>query len=159
MKDVLKYVKPLLKEGHDFVVATIVKQEGSAPRKLGTRMLILDNFQGKGTIGGGLLEAQVIAEAQDVLSKGESKIIQFRLTGRDASEADMLCGGNVEVFLNPISAKDKNFAEVFDAVEEVLQRGGRGILVEEVTPGIPGNYDPKEANLRWLFIVEGGGKR
>jgi xanthine dehydrogenase accessory factor len=121
-------------------------------------MVITEDGMGRGTIGGGVLEAQVLAEAPGLLKTGEGKVIEFRLTGEDVAESGMLCGGNADVFLDPVPTTDKNVAGVFALAESVLQKGGRGILVEEITPGrLPGDEE-RDSRLRWLFLAEGVGQ-
>lgn len=156
MKKLLRNIRSLLDKGHGLVVATIIKQIGSTPRELGTRMIVSDVGQGCGTIGGGILEAKVVAEAPIALHTGEAKSIHFQLNGKDAAESDMLCGGNVDIFLDPIPAADKNFASVIAAAEDTFQKGGRGVLFEKVSAGVYADCDPRVSNLRWLFLGEGG---
>ena len=103
-----------------------------------------------------MLEAKVMSEAQMVLQSGEAKLIQFQLTGKDAAESDMLCGGNVEVFLDPVPKTDKNFAGVTAAAEAVTKKDERGVLFEKVSAGVPDDYDPLVYNFRWLFLSESG---
>lgn len=94
------YSKELLEQGKkgDQILATIVGKEGSAPRGLGTKLLISATGQ-TGTIGGGLLEAQVVEKAREMLESGEPVTLsQMGLTPAQ-TEDTMACGGLVTVLL------------------------------------------------------------
>ena len=87
------------------VLATIVAKEGSAPRDIGTKMLLTPDGQ-TGTIGGGLLEADVLRAGREMLASGERyRLAQFALTPARTQET-MACGGAVEVFLERLDGKD-----------------------------------------------------
>lgn len=80
------------------ILATIVAKEGSAPRGIGTKLLVSREGQ-TGTIGGGLLEAQVIAEAWEMLRAGDGvRLVTLGLTPAQTQDT-MACGGRVTVLL------------------------------------------------------------
>ena len=93
------------------VLATIVSRRGSTPRQAGTRMLIRRDRTTAGTIGGGCMEAEVIREALQLMAESrlerstadgcpyKAEIFQVDLTGRTGAQADMLCGGAMDVLL------------------------------------------------------------
>lgn len=98
------YSKELLEAGGtgEGILATIVAKEGSAPRGLGTKLLVTAQGQ-TGTIGGGLLEAQVIAAARQMLAAGEeTRLDSFGLTPAQTQDT-MACGGQVTVLLERLS--------------------------------------------------------
>ena len=86
------------------VLATIVSRRGSAPRAVGTKMLILQDGRIVGTIGGGCLEAKVIARARELMAQPDTEAVLFEadLTADAAEEDGMVCGGVLEVFLEEL---------------------------------------------------------
>lgn len=86
------------------ILATIVTRKGSAPRAVGTKMLILPDGNCIGTIGGGCMEADVVRKARTLMGQNESNVQLCRvdMTGADAEEEGMVCGGIVDVFLEKI---------------------------------------------------------
>ncbi len=68
-------------------------------------MLVRSDGSILGSIGGGSLEAQVCREAREVITDGKSRVLQFDLTGNEVAEEGMICGGNMEVFVEPIMTK------------------------------------------------------
>ena len=124
-----------LKKANDLCLATIVKRSGSAPRSSGASMLVLADGSIKGTIGGGKLEGDVQQEACRCLQEKQTKLLHFSLRGKDVSDSEMLCGGNVDVFLEPVKAADSAARDIYQAAAHLAQKGGQGLLL---TPALPG---------------------
>ena len=100
-------IKAILEQESDHspkVLATIVARKGSAPRGVGTKMLILRNGKCIGTIGGGCMEANVIQKARLMVEAGmpKARICQVDMTGNDAEEEGMVCGGVISLLLELI---------------------------------------------------------
>ncbi len=100
-------------EGHGQearVLATIVTRKGSAPRDTGTKMLVLPDGRCMGTIGGGCMEGAVIRQALHMIrasqeAEGDSqnkKLCHVDMTGTDAEDEGMVCGGAVDVLLEVV---------------------------------------------------------
>ncbi|KXS45292.1 MAG: xanthine dehydrogenase accessory factor, partial [Candidatus Frackibacter sp. T328-2] len=84
-------------------LATIIKTSGSTPRKAGSKMVILPDGQIKGTIGGGCGESEVRQQALDMIrQQGEALIHTIKLSNDLAAEEGMVCGGRMEVFIEPV---------------------------------------------------------
>lgn len=92
------------------VLATIVMRKGSAPREMGTKMLILPDGSCIGTIGGGCAEAEVVGAARTMMQGGKetSRLCHVDMTGEDAQEEGMVCGGVIEVLLEMIETKKEH---------------------------------------------------
>ena len=83
------------------VLCTIVDRHGSAPRSIGTKMLVLEDGTVSGTIGGGCVEAGVKEKARWLMQDKEKRqeLISVSMTACDAEEEGMVCGGVIEVLL------------------------------------------------------------
>ena len=79
MKDIYSKIVELFKRDDFSVLATIIKQSGSTPRGIGTKFLVMEDGSFVGTIGGGLLEHQVLEEAKNVLANRMAKRLAFFL--------------------------------------------------------------------------------
>lgn len=84
-------------------LCTIISTKGSAPRKMGAKMLVYESGKIAGTIGGGALEKKVIEQALEVIKSHSSKVVKHNLV----NELAMCCGGTVELFIEPIMNKKK----------------------------------------------------
>lgn len=123
----------LLQCGQDAVLATIVEAKGSAPRTAGTKMIVRQDGTIMGSIGGGRLEHEVVAVAQNSFDNRQSVIYAFELTGDDVAEMDMICGGRGEVWLQFLSAVDPNNLLVCMAIADVLSHKKPGWLITEIS--------------------------
>ncbi len=102
MTDIYQEIVRLKAEGEEAALVTIVSATGSTPREEGAKMLVKPDGSILGTIGGGSLEAQVIEEAVKVIKQGKPKRLHMSLTAQEAEEAGMICGGDLEVFIEPV---------------------------------------------------------
>ena len=102
MTDIYQEIVRIKAEGGEAALVTIVSATGSTPREEGAKMLVKPDGSILGTIGGGSLEAQVIEEAVEVIKQGKPKRLHMSLTAKEAEEAGMICGGDLEVFIEPV---------------------------------------------------------
>ena len=102
MTDIYQEIVRLKAEGGEAALVTIVSATGSTPREEGAKMLVKPDGSILGTIGGGSLEAQVIEEAVEAIKQGKPKRLHMSLTAKEAEEAGMICGGDLEVFIEPV---------------------------------------------------------
>lgn len=83
-------------------LVTIVSRKGSAPRGVGTKMVVLKDGTMIGTIGGGCVEADIRRTALSCIENKTSKVVRVDMTGNEAEEDGMVCGGILELFVEPI---------------------------------------------------------
>jgi xanthine dehydrogenase accessory factor len=102
MSDIYQEIVRIREEGGEAALATIVSATGSTPREKGAKMLVKADGSILGTIGGGSLEAHVIKEAIKAIGEGRPRQFHFSLNAKDVEEEGMLCGGEAEVFIEPI---------------------------------------------------------
>ncbi|MGQ9626397.1 MAG: XdhC family protein [Anaerolineae bacterium] len=152
MKDIYRALAGFLARKEKVALATIVRTRGSVPREIGAKMIIYPEGQHVGTIGGGCGEAEVMRAALDALADGKPRLVQVDLTGDISLESDGICGGIMEVFIEPWEAG----GELLRALEEsrpaalvtivsaggtLADRVGRKALLQPQVPGtleVPG---------------------
>jgi len=100
--DIFEEIVRLRREGGKAALATVVKWLGSTPRRDNAKMLILEDGSTMGSIGGGSTEAEVVEEARRVLETEKASLTKFTLTQEEAARDGLICGGTVEVFVEPI---------------------------------------------------------
>jgi len=88
-------------EGVPVAVATIVRVRGSVPREVGAKMIIHPYGRHWGTVGGGCGEAEVIRVGMEVIHTGRPRLVEVDLTGDVTAENLGVCGGIMEVFVEP----------------------------------------------------------
>ncbi len=87
--------------GTPAALATVIRTTGSMPRHAGSKMLVYPDGQIVGTIGGGMMESDVIQAAQDAIQQGDSRIETYSLTSMEAGDPG-ICGGSADVFIEPL---------------------------------------------------------
>lgn len=80
-------------------IVTIVSRRGSAPREVGTKMVVLKDGTMIGTIGGGCVEADIMHKAFSVIDNESCELVHVDMTGKDAEDEGMVCGGILELFV------------------------------------------------------------
>ncbi len=94
--------------GDAVVLATVVRTDRSVPRRAGSKMLVFADGRRMGTVGGGAMEHRVILQAAEVLAAGTPRLVSYELL--DPSTGDPgVCGGNVDIYLEPYMATPKLF--------------------------------------------------
>ncbi len=101
-RDIYEEIVEVRRTGRKAALATIVARKGSTPRKDAAKMLIFEDGRQAGSIGGGCLEAEVCREALAVMRSERPSLLSFDLTEDDAEESGLICGGTMEVYVEPI---------------------------------------------------------
>lgn len=128
MKDIYLKIVELFEANRFGVLATLVSVSGSSPRNPGAKMLVVDDGSFVGTVGGGALEAWVLEEAKKVLLSCFPLRIQRSFAGEDDQATDMSCGGDADVYLEPVSPDNLNHLYLFKKLMDISCRGGSGLL-------------------------------
>ncbi len=119
-------------------VATLVNTRGTTPRKEGAKMVVGErgDIVGSVTIGG-CVDAQVIEEAEDVLSSMRPRLLELNLGDEEAWEIGLTCGGTIEVFVEPLALdrRDDTASRFYDRVHAHARAGGRGAIVTGLDSG------------------------
>jgi xanthine dehydrogenase accessory factor len=126
--DLYEIIAQYLSDAKSGVLATVVFRAGSAPRDAGAKMFIGEDGKTYGTIGGGRLESDTCVEAGLIMGKGETKILHIRMDGREVAEEGMLCGGDVDILLEPVSVK---YIEVYKGIGNLEKKGRKGLIVTQ----------------------------
>src|SRR5438105_13989402 len=100
--DIFDEIQKMRQQGRKAALATIVQIRRCVPRSQSAKMLIRDDGSTLGSVGGGCVEAEVWTAAQDVLRDEKSKVMSFDLTDESMAESGLICGGKVEIFVEPI---------------------------------------------------------
>jgi xanthine/CO dehydrogenase XdhC/CoxF family maturation factor len=86
-------------EGRDVAIATVVETWGSAPRPVGSHLVIDEAGNFEGSVSGGCVEGSVIAEAMDVISQGTPRMLEFGVADETAWQVGLSCGGRIKVYV------------------------------------------------------------
>ena len=102
--DILETLLIWCGEGNAVALATVVQTWGSAPRPVGSQMVITETGDFAGSVSGGCVEGAVIAEAQDVLATGKMRLLEYGVTNDQAWELGLACGGTIQIMIQTVGA-------------------------------------------------------
>ena len=100
--DLFEEIVKMRRGGQRGALATIVHTNGSIPSYESSRMLVREDGSMAGTIGGGCVEAEVWAAAKEVMQKEAPRKMVFHLNNEASYDNGLICGGTLEVFVEPI---------------------------------------------------------
>lgn len=104
MLDIFDEIARMRARGERGALATVISTRGSTPGRETMRLLVRESGSFVGTVGGGCVEAEVVDEALQTLADETPRRVTFRLTEAATGSSGLLCGGELEVFIEPITA-------------------------------------------------------
>ncbi len=100
--DLLRAAEAWRREGRAIALATVIETWGSAPRPVGSHLLIDEGGRFLGSVSGGCVEGEVITEALDVIGDGQPRTLEFGVADETAWRAGLSCGGRIRVFVERV---------------------------------------------------------
>src|SRR6187455_1005041 len=101
-EDILKAAEDWRKAGRGVALATVVETWGSAPRPVGSNLVIDDQGNFLGSVSGGCVEGAVVSEAIDVIESGKPKTLEFGVADEAAWKVGLSCGGTIRVYVEKV---------------------------------------------------------
>lgn len=129
--------------GRGAVLATVVQTWGSAPRRVGAQMVVSGDGGLEGSVSGGCVEGAVVMEAQEALSDGGHRVLEYGVSDGDAFAVGLACGGTIRILVEPVggSLSADTLSELVVAQQrreqvayEVNLATGRGVLLRGSYP-------------------------
>lgn len=118
MRDIATTLREWSRAGHEYALATVVSTAGSAPRDAGSSMAVRGDGVVAGSLTGGCVEAAVHDTALDVLRTGEPARERFGYSDNDAFAVGLTCGGEIDVFVQPVPVDDGAVSTVLSGLDE-----------------------------------------
>ncbi len=115
MLDIYPTLKTWLEAGETIAFATVVNTWGSSPRQPGAVLALTADGKMVGSVSGGCVETAVVQEGQAVLATNTAKLLHYGVADEMAWDVGLACGGNVDIFVQPIAQLD--VANIVAAVE------------------------------------------
>ncbi|MDE2790410.1 MAG: XdhC family protein [Paracoccaceae bacterium] len=91
-----------IRDGKEVVLATVIETWGSAPRPVGSQLVISSEMEIEGSVSGGCVEGAVVAEAMDSLADGHCRVLEFGVSDDEAFSVGLACGGTIHVIVEPV---------------------------------------------------------
>lgn len=101
--DILKAAEGWARAGRGVAIATVVETWGSAPRPVGSHLVIDADGNFLGSVSGGCVEGAVVSEALEVIETGKARTLSFGVADDTAWRVGLSCGGKIAVFVEPVT--------------------------------------------------------
>lgn len=121
---VLESAREWLDKDGAVAIATVIDTWGSAPVPVGGQMAVAADGRFQGSVSGGCIEGDVIAEAEEILGTGKPKTLSFGVADETAWRAGLPCGGQVKVYVERIRKEGGGSEMLARAVEAQQKRQG-----------------------------------
>lgn len=102
--EILAAIGEALTRGEEVALVTIVSSNGSTPQRVGAKMLVYKDGRTVGTIGGGCYEHDALGKAREAIQSRKPVRAKYDLNDDFAEETGLVCGGQMEVFIEPLEA-------------------------------------------------------
>ena len=131
MRDIWKELTDWASTGRPFALARVIETWGSAPREVGSAMIVDKDMQVAGSVSGGCIEGDVIQEAQAVLASGEPRRLSYGVDDETAWSVGLSCGGEVSVLVetHPACAEDAAVRGVWEELRKCIEANEPAVLV------------------------------
>lgn len=134
MTSLIRQSLDFLNNDTPFALAVIIGHKGSTPRTSGSKMLVRLDKSISGTIGGGLVEANVIDACADLLDRPKSEIMDFNLNQEIKAGMDMVCGGSLTVWLRSfVPPYPPEQVQVWQILADLEIKGEKALVVTRIT--------------------------
>lgn len=100
--DLFRTVQTWLDAGHRVALATVIETWGSAPRRTGAHLAVRDDGLFEGSVSGGCVEGEVVAEAIHLIARGAAARLDFGVADETAWRVGLACGGRIAVIVQPM---------------------------------------------------------
>ena len=125
MNQIIRIARDLLDDKQAFVIAKVVDTHGSTPRSIGAWLLMKQDGESFGTVGGGSLEAAVQKICRETFTTKENQIFHFHLNEADQMNLDMRCGGDADVSIEYYSGESvEEYKDTFTVLPKAYIFGG-----------------------------------
>lgn len=141
-------------------LATVIKTWGSSPRPVGSHMAVSEDGHFVGSVSGGCVETAVVSESLEVMASGKAKRLNFGVSDETAWEVGLACGGQIEIFVQPIDWA--NMSPILDSLRKneitwyriTLSEEGQISLLQpsDTLPGAP-DYQTTEQGAIFTNVV------
>ena len=155
MEAIFREAEHLLQQGDPFVIATVVRIEGSVPQEPGAKLLVRKDGSGVGTVGGGCVEGDIWFAARTILREGGGpQVRDYFLNEESAARDGLICGGTMHFLIEPVVEREPMLTYIREVVQ-AYQGGSLVALATLLKPSNAGGQVGDKLLVRQDGIVQG----
>ncbi len=137
MKEILPTIQDWVQKDKPFAIATVIKTWGSAPRPVGSSMIISSDMEMAGSVSGGCVEGAVVKASLPLIVEGKAQQLSYGVADEEAWEVGLSCGGKIEVFAERFLAFDEKEKNIWAELEKCLNNNEPCILISRLADAQP----------------------
>ncbi len=130
MKDIFDQIEHFVAKNKPFAIATVIQTWGSAPRPVGSAMIINEDLEMAGSVSGGCVEGAILRGVPEILKNKQPKRVGFGITDEEAWAVGLSCGGQIQVFVEPFFGQ--NDPQMWEILRGELSKNKGAILVSKL---------------------------
>ncbi|WP_400771572.1 XdhC family protein [Methylosinus sporium] len=142
------------REGRGVAIATVIETFGSAPRPVGSHLVVDDTGSFRGSVSAGCVEGDVISAALDVIADGTLRILEFGVADETAWRVGLSCGGRIAVLVQAVGAAAADVLAISNRWTAARRPHAIAIPLDGGDPNLPGMSDPLYA-VRGVTLHDG----
>ncbi|MEL6534368.1 MAG: XdhC family protein [Bacteroidota bacterium] len=136
MQDILPQIRERLQQSQELAMATVVRTWRSAPRPVGSALVVNGEGDMIGSVSGGCVEKSVVNRALKVLGGGASELVHYGVSNDDAWEVGLSCGGKVDVFIERfLGSGSEGEQDLWQQLDQDIANNRGVVLAREVGSG------------------------
>jgi xanthine dehydrogenase accessory factor len=133
--DLLELAEAWRNEGRRFALATVAETWGSAPRPVGSHLIVDTEGNFEGSVSGGCVEGEVISEAEQVIADGKPRLLSFGVADETAWRVGLSCGGRISVLVQTMGDVPGSAGPLLEPINTVRRQRERVALMTDVDTG------------------------
>lgn len=122
-------------EGREFALATVAETWGSAPRPVGSHLIVDDQGHFEGSVSGGCVEGEVLSEAEQVIADGKPRFLSFGVADETAWRVGLSCGGRISVLVQTAAPTVGTAGPLLADLTAARQRREPVVLATDIDSG------------------------
>ena len=117
-----------------FVSATVIKTWGSAPRPVGSMLLVSESEEMVGSVSGGCVEGAIIKASKRILESRQPELLKFGVSNEEAWTVGLTCGGTIHVWVEPFFAFDERQSEktIWPVLQDLITESKGALLLTDM---------------------------
>jgi xanthine dehydrogenase accessory factor len=149
VREILSELERWAARGDRIAMARVVATRRSAPRPIGSKLIVCERGELAGSVSGGCVESEVVEAAREVLAGGEPRLLTFGISDDLALTVGLPCGGEIDVWVDEPDrdllgqladvARDERravfFVDLDDGTERLVLEGDNDVADELIRSG------------------------
>jgi xanthine dehydrogenase accessory factor len=129
VREILAELDRWRSRGDRVAMARVVATRRSAPRPVGSKLIVSEHGELAGSVSGGCVESEVVEAAREVLSGGDPRLLTYGISDDLALSVGLPCGGEIDVWV------DEPAPELLDQLGEIVRDDGRAVVLTDLEHG------------------------